>query len=309
MAVLAVIAGAGSFTHIRDTAAEHGQRGPMAWAVAVCIDLTCVMAARERQRDKRLGIAVRRLSWPAVVLAGGGGSEPGGRPRPGPAERLWAGDGRGPVRGVPRHGVDDRAPRRPPRPRHRPWAGSPVPEAAAPVPGGVPAADGGASRPRPQGRRRPRQRTSRTSRRSRRPAAPRPSTWPGTAGRSAATRCAPAWASPTRPPPTCCASSAATPGPPGGRGPHGRPGRHRVRPRPAPGAPPLQGTGPRPGRDATVRRAPRPPSGPSRRPGGAQRAAGRAPRAEYPSPVGIACSWPRSGLLATSTGGAHDRRR
>ena len=73
VALLAAIAGAGSFTHIRDTAAEHGQRGPMAWAVAVCIDLTCVMAARERQRDKRLGIAARRLSWPAVVLAGGAG--------------------------------------------------------------------------------------------------------------------------------------------------------------------------------------------------------------------------------------------
>ena len=68
--VLAAIAGAGSFTHIRDTAAQHGQRGPMAWAVAVCIDLTCVMAARERQRDKRTG-ATRRLSWPALVLAGG----------------------------------------------------------------------------------------------------------------------------------------------------------------------------------------------------------------------------------------------
>jgi hypothetical protein len=69
--VLAVIAGAGSFTHIRDTAAEHGQSGPMSWAVAVCIDLTCVMAARERQRDKQLGVTARRLSWPAVVLAGG----------------------------------------------------------------------------------------------------------------------------------------------------------------------------------------------------------------------------------------------
>lgn len=68
--VLAAIAGAGSFTHIRDTATEHGQRGPMAWAVAVCIDLTCVMAARERQRDKRLG-STRRLSWPTFVLAGG----------------------------------------------------------------------------------------------------------------------------------------------------------------------------------------------------------------------------------------------
>jgi len=39
--------------------------------VAVCVDLTCVMAARERQRDKQAGIPVRRLSWPAVVLAGG----------------------------------------------------------------------------------------------------------------------------------------------------------------------------------------------------------------------------------------------
>jgi len=68
--VLASIAGAGSFTHIRDTATQHGQHGPMAWAVAVCIDLTCVMAARERQRDKRHG-ATRRVSWPTLVLAGG----------------------------------------------------------------------------------------------------------------------------------------------------------------------------------------------------------------------------------------------
>jgi hypothetical protein len=35
--LLAAIAGAGSFTHIRDTAARHGQHGPMAWAVAICI--------------------------------------------------------------------------------------------------------------------------------------------------------------------------------------------------------------------------------------------------------------------------------
>jgi Protein of unknown function (DUF2637) len=69
--VLAAIAGAGSFTHIRDTAAQHGQGGPMSWAVAVCVDLTCVMAARERQRDKQQGLATRRLSWPAVVLASG----------------------------------------------------------------------------------------------------------------------------------------------------------------------------------------------------------------------------------------------
>jgi hypothetical protein len=69
--VLAVIAGAGSFTHIRDTAAQHGQHGLMASAVAFCIDLTCVMAARERQRDKQQGVVIRRLSWPTVVLSGG----------------------------------------------------------------------------------------------------------------------------------------------------------------------------------------------------------------------------------------------
>jgi hypothetical protein len=43
----------------------------MSWAVAACIDLTCVMAARERQRDKQQGVVTRRLSWPTVVLVGG----------------------------------------------------------------------------------------------------------------------------------------------------------------------------------------------------------------------------------------------
>ncbi|MGI5165590.1 DUF2637 domain-containing protein [Spirillospora sp. CA-253888] len=69
--VLAVIAAAGSFTHIRQTAVEHGQHGWMAWAVAVCIDLTCVMAARERQRDKKTGRRASGPSWPTLVLVGG----------------------------------------------------------------------------------------------------------------------------------------------------------------------------------------------------------------------------------------------
>src|SRR5690606_6758483 len=56
---------------IRDTATEHGQTGWMAWAIAVCIDLTCVMAAAERQRDKKTGRPTGRLSWPTVVLVGG----------------------------------------------------------------------------------------------------------------------------------------------------------------------------------------------------------------------------------------------
>jgi hypothetical protein len=69
--ILAAIAGSGSFVHIRDTAAQHGQRGPMSWAIAVCIDLTCVMAARERQRDKRTGRACGPVNWPTVVLTFG----------------------------------------------------------------------------------------------------------------------------------------------------------------------------------------------------------------------------------------------
>ncbi|HUY44656.1 MAG TPA: DUF2637 domain-containing protein [Streptosporangiaceae bacterium] len=89
--LLAVIAGAGSFTHIRDTAAEHGQRGPMSWAIAVCVDLTCVMAARERQRDKRHGISARRASWPTIVLAAGLRLIPPTSPRPSrqPGGRSW----------------------------------------------------------------------------------------------------------------------------------------------------------------------------------------------------------------------------
>ncbi|MEU6429540.1 DUF2637 domain-containing protein [Microbispora sp. NPDC046973] len=70
--VLAAIAGAGSFTHIRETATDHGQTGWMSWAVAVCVDLTCVMAARERQRDKKTGRQRNGwVSWPTLVLAGG----------------------------------------------------------------------------------------------------------------------------------------------------------------------------------------------------------------------------------------------
>lgn len=70
--VLAVIAAVGSFTHISGLAAQHGQLGWQSWAVAVCIDLMCVMAARELQRDKRTGRRQHGLiSWPALVLTGG----------------------------------------------------------------------------------------------------------------------------------------------------------------------------------------------------------------------------------------------
>jgi hypothetical protein len=72
--VLAVIAGAGSFTRIRDTAAERGQSGPMSWAVAVCVPAR-VVAARERQRDRQLpsrgtaGGEVRRPGSPGGFVA------------------------------------------------------------------------------------------------------------------------------------------------------------------------------------------------------------------------------------------------
>jgi len=70
--VLAVIAAAGSFSHIRNLAERQGQEGWKAWAVAVCIDLLCVMAARERHRDAVIGRETRGwVSWPVVVLAGG----------------------------------------------------------------------------------------------------------------------------------------------------------------------------------------------------------------------------------------------
>ncbi|WP_188188926.1 DUF2637 domain-containing protein [Nonomuraea sp. SYSU D8015] len=70
--VLAVIAAVGSFDHISSLARKYGQHGWRAWAVAVCIDLVCVMAAREIQRDKRTGRRRRGLiSWPSLVLAGG----------------------------------------------------------------------------------------------------------------------------------------------------------------------------------------------------------------------------------------------
>jgi hypothetical protein len=152
----------------------------MSWAVAVCIDLTRVIAARERQRDQRLGIATRRLSWPSVMLAGGVALSLAAdlaQAQPDAWGRIVVSM------------IERRAARRPQR--------------ATSVPG----QDGGAS-DLVLGRGRPRPRTRRTKRSSRQPAAPPPSTRTSTASRSPATRSAPASASPPRPPPTCCANSA-----------------------------------------------------------------------------------------------------
>ena len=166
----------------------------MSWAVAVCIDLTCVMAARERQRDKQQGVVTRRLSWPTAVLAGGillSLAANLARAQPTAWGRI--------VAAVPPAAflvavsmIERRAARRP-----RPVAGR----------------DGGARRPRRDGRPRcampgTRPGTGRTRRCSRSRGGPPPSTRASTASRSPATRCAPGSASPTRPPPSCCASSA-----------------------------------------------------------------------------------------------------
>ena len=193
--VLAVIAGAGSFTHIRDPAAEHGQGGPMSWAVAVCVDLTCVMAAREHQRDKQLGITARRLSWPTAVLAGGVRLSLAAnlaQAQPTAWGRI--------VAAVPPAAflvavsmIERRAAR-----RSRAFAGQGGAIGEPPAPG----------RPSPCRLPGTRPGTAGTRHSSRRPGGPPPSTRAGTGSRSPATRCAPGSACPTRPPPSCYASSA-----------------------------------------------------------------------------------------------------
>ncbi|HVD02706.1 MAG TPA: DUF2637 domain-containing protein [Candidatus Dormibacteraeota bacterium] len=66
--LLAVVAAYGSFGHISELARRSGQHGPMAWAVAVCIDLACVVAAGEIRRDRRAG---RPSVGPSVTLVCG----------------------------------------------------------------------------------------------------------------------------------------------------------------------------------------------------------------------------------------------
>jgi Protein of unknown function (DUF2637) len=68
MVLLAAIAAAGSFGHISELARKNGQHGPMAWAVAVCIDLACVTAAGEIRRDRKAG---RSSVVPSIVLGCG----------------------------------------------------------------------------------------------------------------------------------------------------------------------------------------------------------------------------------------------
>jgi hypothetical protein len=68
LVVWSISAGA-SFTHIRDLAV-HGQRGWVAWAVAVSMELVVGMAALEILRDSRTG---HRSGVPWLVLVAGAG--------------------------------------------------------------------------------------------------------------------------------------------------------------------------------------------------------------------------------------------
>jgi hypothetical protein len=167
----------------------------MSWAVAVCVDLTCVMAARERQRDKQAGIPARRLSWPAVVLAGGALLSLAAnlaQAQPTAWGRI--------VAAVP--------------PAAFLVAVSMIERRAARRPRLIAGEDGAVGKPSAPGRPSPvhdagdeAQRAG-TRRCSRRRGGPPPSTRTSRGSRSPATRCAPGSASRTRPPPSCCASSA-----------------------------------------------------------------------------------------------------
>jgi len=58
-------AGAGSFRHVHDVAAAHGQAGWLAWADAVVLELMSVASGLELRRRKRAHEATR---FPAVIM-------------------------------------------------------------------------------------------------------------------------------------------------------------------------------------------------------------------------------------------------
>jgi len=63
--VLAATAGAGSFAHIRDVAAGHGQGGWISFAIAGSVDLIAVASGLELRRRRRCGHPCR---WPVFTL-------------------------------------------------------------------------------------------------------------------------------------------------------------------------------------------------------------------------------------------------
>ena len=65
MLAIGAAAGAGSFRHVHDVAATHGQAGWLAWADAVVLELMSVASGLELRRRKRLHEPV---AFPSVVM-------------------------------------------------------------------------------------------------------------------------------------------------------------------------------------------------------------------------------------------------
>ena len=72
MLTIGAAAGAGSFTHVHDVAATHGQTGWLAWADAVVLELMSIASGLELRRRKRCHAPVRfpmTVMMTAVVLS------------------------------------------------------------------------------------------------------------------------------------------------------------------------------------------------------------------------------------------------
>jgi Protein of unknown function (DUF2637) len=66
MLTIGAAAGAGSFTHVHDVAAAHGQTGWLAWADAVVLELMSIASGLELRRRKRCHMPV---FFPTAVMA------------------------------------------------------------------------------------------------------------------------------------------------------------------------------------------------------------------------------------------------
>lgn len=66
MLFIGTAAGAGSFTHVHDVAAAHGQPGWLAWADAVVLELMSIASGLELRRRRQARVPV---TFPAAVMA------------------------------------------------------------------------------------------------------------------------------------------------------------------------------------------------------------------------------------------------
>ena len=65
MLAIGTVAAAGSFTHVHDVAAAHGQPGWLAWADTVVLELMSIASGPELRRRKRAHESTdsQRTSW------------------------------------------------------------------------------------------------------------------------------------------------------------------------------------------------------------------------------------------------------